>query len=374
MENTKLDQYIKQLAEIADAPGKACYDLKASGKNLVGWVAPYAPEEIVYAAGAIPVGLWGGQVELKKARTYLPPFACSIMQSIMEGEATGVYDILSAVLIPAPCDTLKCFGQKWKGSCPAIPFVHPQNRKLDCAVDFLAGQYEMIRKKLEEILSVEITDEALADAIAVYNDCRYAVREFTEVAADYPQIITPTVRHQILKAAMFMDKKDYTVIIKGITHELRKMKPQEWGGKKVIVTGITLEPTDLLQIFEEFSVAVVGDDLAQESRQFRTDVVYYGSPTRRLAKQWQNHSACSLAFDPYKERVSYLSRLARATKADGVIIALMKFCDPEEYDVPIIMEEMEKEGIPLLTIEIDQQSNSYEQIKTRIQSFVESME
>ena len=69
MENTKLDQYIKQLAEIADAPGKACYDLKASGKNLVGWVAPYAPEEIVYAAGAIPVGLWGGQVELKKART-----------------------------------------------------------------------------------------------------------------------------------------------------------------------------------------------------------------------------------------------------------------------------------------------------------------
>ena len=56
------------------------------------------------------------------------------------------------------------------------------------------------------------------------------------------------------------------------------------------------------------------------------------------------------------------------------MIALMKFCDPEEYDVPIIMEACEKAGLRLLTIEIDQQAHSFEQIRTRVQSFVESME
>ena len=52
----------------------------------------------------------------------------------------------------------------------------------------------------------------------------------------------------------------------------------------------------------------------------------------------------------------------------------MKFCDPKEYDVPIIMEACEKAGLRLLTIEIDQQAHSFEQIRTRVQSFVESME
>ena len=85
---------------------------------------PYAPEEIIYAFDCIPVGLWGGKIELLKARTYLSAFACSIMQSVMEFEVKGTYDFLEAVLIPAVCDTLKCFGQKWKGICPVIPFVY----------------------------------------------------------------------------------------------------------------------------------------------------------------------------------------------------------------------------------------------------------
>lgn len=45
----------------------------------------YAPEEIVYAAGYLPVGMFGSQKpQIAAARTYLPPFACSLMQADME--------------------------------------------------------------------------------------------------------------------------------------------------------------------------------------------------------------------------------------------------------------------------------------------------
>ena len=78
-----LNKLINQLCEAADSPKKTIEAASAAtGKRVVGWVEPYAPEEIIYAAGCIPVGLWGGEVELKKARIYLPSFACSIMQSI----------------------------------------------------------------------------------------------------------------------------------------------------------------------------------------------------------------------------------------------------------------------------------------------------
>ncbi len=369
----KTEEYIEKLLKISASPHEAVETAaKKTGKKLVGWVAPYAPEEIIYAAGAIPVGLWGGNVELQNARTYLPSFACSIMQSILEYETRGTYDCLNAVIIPAPCDTLKCIGQKWKGKCPAVPFVHPQNRQSEASLEFLADQYKMLCYRLEPILGVTITEEALSGSIEFYNKYRAAMREFTKVAADYPRIITPTVRHNIIKAGFFMDKKDYLPLIEGLTNELRKDQPEEWNGKRVVVTGITMEPNELLDIFGQFDISIAADDLAQESRQFTTDVPYMAEPVYALAQQWRNR-VCSLAFDPYKSRINSLIETVRAKKADGLVIALMKFCDPEEYDVPIILDACKKTGIPCLTIEIDQQATSVEQIRTRLQSFAENM-
>ena len=369
-----LDLLLKELCVIADAPKKSILNACASsGKKAVGWVAPYGPEELIYAANCIPVALWGGQVEIKKAHTYLPVFACSIMQSIMEYEANGTYDdVLSAVTIPAVCDTLKCFGQKWKGKCPAIPFVHPQNRSLNCAADFLCAEYNLIRKKLEDIIQVTITDEAIGEAIVLYNDYRAVMRRFTEVAAEHMDVITPVLRHKVIKAAHFVDKKDYIPLVKSVIEELEKLPKNQFRGKKIVLSGLLFEPASVLELFDTYSVGVVADDLAQESRQFSADVPYDADPVRAMAHQWQNRT-CTFAYDPRKSRVTNLVKLARAHGADGIVLGLMKFCDPEEYDVPIIMDACREANIPLLVVDIDQQAVGTEQIQTRLQAFIESM-
>ena len=52
---------------------------------------------------------------------------------------------------------------------------------------------------------------------------------------------------------------------------------------------------------------------------------------------------------------------------------MMKFCDPEEYDYPIYKAELEEAGVPELYLEIDQQLTTFEQIRTRVQSFTEML-
>jgi benzoyl-CoA reductase/2-hydroxyglutaryl-CoA dehydratase subunit BcrC/BadD/HgdB len=216
-----INNIIDYLVKSADSPEKTIKEsCEKNNKEAVGWVAPYAPEEIIYAANCIPVGIWGGQVELTKARTYLPAFACSIMQSIMEYETRGTYDLLKAVLIPAVCDTLKCFGQKWKGTCEAIPFVFPQNREAKSAEGFLESEYKYIKSRLEEILGITITEEALQDSIVLYNDYRAEMRRFVEIASNRTDIITPLIRHKIIKASYFMDKKDYLEYIRELNKKL----------------------------------------------------------------------------------------------------------------------------------------------------------
>ena len=116
-----INELSSRFKEIAASRKKAMDDYRAeTGKGAVGIMPVYCPEEIVHATGYLPIGMWGAQGKnISKARALLPPFACSIMQSSMELQLSGVYDELSAVIFSVPCDTLKCMSQKWKGKAPA---------------------------------------------------------------------------------------------------------------------------------------------------------------------------------------------------------------------------------------------------------------
>lgn len=373
---SKVETILSQLKDIAANPKKAMDDFKAeTGKGAVGIMPIYAPEEMVHATGFLPMGLWGAQGKtISKARTYLPAFACSIMQQIMELQCEGAYDDLSAVLFSVPCDTLKCLSQKWKGTSPVIVFTHPQNRGLEAANQFLVTEYELVKEQLEHYLDVKITNAALENSIAIYNENRAVMREFVKVAADYPQVIDAVSRHAVFKARQFMLKEKHTALVKELIEEIKAMPVQPWDGKKVVVTGILLEPNELLDIFNEFKLAIVDDDLAQESRQIRVDVIDgEEGPLYRMAKAWQQMYGCSVATDTKKGRGKMLINKVAQTKADAIIVAMMKFCDPEEWDYPVMYREFEEKGIKNLMIEVDQEVSSFEQVKTRLQSFVEML-
>ena len=373
---SKVEAILSQLKDIAANPKKAMDDYKAeTGKGAVGIMPIYAPEEMVHATGYLPMGIWGAQGKtISKARTYLPPFACSIMQQVMELQCEGAYDDLAAVLFSVPCDTLKCLSQKWKGTSPVIVFTHPQNRGLEAANKFLVKEYELVKAQLEHYLGVTITNAALERSIAIYNENRQVMREFVKVAADYPQLIDAVSRHAVFKARQFMLKEKHTELVKELIAEVKAMPVQPWTGKKVIVAGILLEPNELLDIFNEFGLAIVDDDLAQESRQIRVDVLDgEEGPLYRMAKAWQQMYGCSVATDTKKGRGKMLMNKMTQTGADAVIIAQMKFCDPEEWDYPVMYREFEERGVKNLMIEVDQEVTSFEQVKTRLQSFVEMM-
>ena len=368
-------EIIKEFREIAAHPEKAIANHKReTGKGAVGIMPVYCPEEIVHASGYLPIGMWGAQKKtISKARTYLPPFACSIMQSIMELQMEGVYDELNAVIFSVPCDTLKCMSQKWHGKAPAIVFAHPQNRKnaRKAADAYCREEYAIVKEKLEDILGVEITNSAIKESIAVYNENRAACRRFSDIAARYPGNIRPSDRHAVLKARWFMEKSKHTVLLNELMTAIETEPKKEFTGKKVVVSGIMLEPYEVLDIFEENGLAIVADDLAQETRNFRQDVGDDEDALLALAKAWNDFDGCSLATDAAKPKGRIIIDAVRKYDADAVIVCMMKFCDPEEFDYPILLQEFDSAGIRNLQIEIDQESTAFEQIKTRIQTFAE---
>ena len=346
----------------------------AAGKKVIGCFEPYTPEELVHASGMIPMGLWGGHTELKLVKSYLPAFACPIMQANLEFGLNGTYHGLSGVIIPAICDTLRCMTQNWRfgvPDIPMIPIVYPQNRTSPASTDYLISEYENVLVMLATITGQMMTEKALCKTIEIYNEHNAVMREFSELAIKHLDVITPTVRHAVMKSAFFFEKSEHTAIVKEINESLSALPEYEFTGKKVILTGITGEPEEFLEILEKNHIAVVGDDLAQESRQIRTDTpLSGGGGLKRLALQWKDRTCCSLIHEIGKPRGALLTNLCHA---DGVINCLMKFCDPEEYDQPWFEADLKKAGYPCLTVEVDPLNTSFEQLRTRVQTFAEML-
>lgn len=368
---------IKLLQDACENPRARLECYLAAGKKVIGCFAPYAPEELIHASGMIPMGLWGGQTELKLAKSYLPAFACPIMQANMEFGLKGTYEGLSAVIIPAICDTLRCMTQNWRfgvPSIPMIPIVYPQNRRTQASIDYLISEYEQILIMLSTITGQMMNEKALCETILTYNEHHAVMREFSKIATEHLDIVTPKVRHAVLKSAFFFEKSEHTVIVREIIAALKERSVHKFIGKKVVLSGISCDPDEFLEILSDNGIAVTADDLAQGMRQFRTDTpLSGGGGLKRLALQWSDRYGCSLIHEIGKPRGHLLATLCKETGADGVINCLMKFCDPEEYDQPYFTKDLQDAGYPCLTVEIDPLNTSYEQTRTRVQTFREML-
>ncbi|MFR9308324.1 MAG: 2-hydroxyacyl-CoA dehydratase subunit D, partial [Lachnospiraceae bacterium] len=293
-----LEKNLALLKEACDNPKARLEHYLAKGKKVVGSFPVYTPEELVYASGMIPMGLWGGAKTQEESMSYLPPFACSIMHSNMELALTGAYKGLSAVIIPTLCDTFRCMTQNWRfgvKDIPMIPIVHAQNRTSPDAVEYMIEEYENVLLMLTTITGMMMSEDSLSKTIDIYNEHTMVMRKFSKTALDHLDVITPKVRHQVLKSAQFYDKKEHTGIVKEIIAELEERSKYEFKSHKVLLTGITCEPDEILDILETRGFAVVAADLAQEMRQYRTLIPDdTGSGLKRLALQWMNRHGCSL--------------------------------------------------------------------------------
>lgn len=370
-----LMQKLEQLRAVVSNPLKQLEQFVENGNKVVGCFPEYTPDEIVYAAGMVPFGIWGQEGrEISEAKNYFPSFYCALALSSLELGLGNALNTLSAVIIPSLCDTLKCLGQNWKAGVPQVPFiqlVHPQNRATPEGITFLSEQYKKIAGQLTAISGVTVTNEGLAKAIDLYNQRRAALRSFSQVAAKYPHIFTPIMRSTVIKSGYFMDVVEYTQCLWDIISLANQQPSQNWDGLKIVVTGIIADSPAILQIFTDNHMTIVADEVAHESRQFRQDVPADPDPWIALSRQIAELEGCSLLFDAEKKRGKLLAELVRQNNADGVVYLLTKFCDPEEFDAPVIKKYLDKEGIPSIIIEIDQQAKTYEQARTALQTFAD---
>ena len=365
-----VQEILKTFQDIAANPRAQMDRCLAQGDKVVLTAPIYTPEAIIHAMGLVPFGVWGADLTLRKSKEYFPAFICSIMQSVLELGINDTYKGASAIVIPSLCDSLKCLGENWKYAVPSIPFIpmtYPQNRNNDVGRAFTKAGYERVIADLEKATGASFREDQLGKSLEIYNRHNAVMRLVDKTLTAHPEV-TAAQRSAVYKSAWFMRKEEHTALVMDLLDALNDAQP---GAEKVKVmtSGILCDSPALLEIFDDLGFQIACDDVAAESRQYRTDVPKGLAPLDALCEQFARMNDCSVLYDVEKHRAQLIVDTAQARGAKGVVVVLTKFCDPEEFDYPIIKKACDAAGLPVLLVEVDRQMANFEQARTALETF-----
>lgn len=370
---------LNEFKECSEHPYRVISAYKQEGKKVIGVLPYFAPVELVVAAGMVPMGIWGSNKKtIAQAKEYCATFYCTIAQLALEMLLDGTLDQLDGIITPTICDTLRPMSQNFRvameGKLPCIFLAHPQNRKPASGLQFTVDQYMHVKSELEKISGNTITDEVLRDAIKVMNRSRKARREFVKLAGQHPEAISAVERSAVLRSAWFMEPAVHAQKLEELNEELSKLPASNWKGRKVVTSGIICDNPKLLQIFDDNNIAIAADDVAQETRAFRVAASEEGDPMMALAQQFADQDYDVLLYDEHSNknrRADYVVQMVKESGAQGLVLFMQQFCDPEEMEYPYLKKALDDAGIPHIKLGVDQQMRDFGQASTAIQAFAD---
>jgi bcr-type benzoyl-CoA reductase subunit C len=352
---------------------------KARGKKVFGWLCTYVPEEMIHAAGALPVRITGYQQEseLDDANAYLYIVSCSFSRSCFQMGFRGMYHLLDGVVAGSTCDGARRLYDHW---CRYIktPFsqILSVPRKYNQSTMELYYQEVLdLKKNLESYLETVITNEALFRSINIYNKSRELLRRLYELRKRPEPPVTGAETLEILNASFRMPKEMFNPWMEEFLEKLEAADIRHQGKARIMVIGSVLNNPAFIKSIEDMGSLVVTDELCTSVRYFADPVVVEGAepPLKAIARRYLTNFPCARMF-PSSERFERILELIRNYNVDGVLSENIRYCVPFAHDLPLLKDRLKALDIPVLALDIEYGTSGSGQIQTRVQAFLEMIQ
>lgn len=369
---------LEALKEYAVDPSAYLKKWKAkTGKKILGYFCTNTPEEMIQAAGFLPVRILSSRDTISLASRHLQSYSCSLVQSSLEAGLRGELSYLDGTVFPHTCDSIQRLSDIWAENL-RFPFhwdlVLPVKLHTESARTYLIHELRRFRKGLEDFAGRPVSDEDLRKAIALFNENRSLLKEISRYQAQYPGRIRPSNLYALIKTANFMAKEEHNPLLKEFASQLGDGQPFRPGGVRLFLAGSVCDQPKIYDLVESCGASLVGDDLCTGWRYFAEDVSSAGDPIVSLADRFVRKVPCPCKFNPEIDRADRLLQRVKAAGTQGVVFLLLKFCDPHAFDYPYLKERLDKEKIPSLLLEIESGGLPLGAMETRLRAFVETME
>ena len=351
---------------------------KAKGGKVLGYLCTYVPEEILFAAGILPMRVLGHLNDISVASSYFQPFVCRLIRSTLEKGLTGNLAYLNGLIISYTCDGMRMLYDTWaenvKGEfdylldLPSSLDREPNQRHFQRIVQDFA-------RSVEGYTGRHIEEDDLRRAISAYNRYRRLAKElyYLHLSKSLPQSSVELLK---INLAAFMAPKDaFADELEAYLELLRAWKENgaenlEARQAPVHVSGsVVVDPT-FYELLEEVGGFVVSDDLCTGTRYFWDEVEGDADPISAITKRYLSRVTCPSKY-PAENRPGFLLDRIQESGAKGVIILGEKFCDPHLFDMPAVRKRIEALGVSTIWLETELVATGREQLITRLEAFTD---
>ncbi|MBU1670050.1 MAG: 2-hydroxyacyl-CoA dehydratase family protein [Actinobacteria bacterium] len=366
---------LETLMELRDDPySRARAWKERTGGSVVGFFCCYAPEELLHAAGALPVRVTGENRTVSKAGAHLQSYCCSLARTALDMALTGDLDFLDGTVFVHTCDTMQRLSDIWRlnaGYPFHVDFALPVRFEGKLAAEYTRAELGLVRSKLAHALG-QFDDDAIRESIRVYNRNRALLTELYDLRRADPGIMPCDQAVWVVASAALMDKAEHNEILEEILSDLRGASGRS-DRIRLFGVGSVMDQWEFLGMLEDLGGTFADDDFCTGHRYFEGDVSEEGDPLDALTGRLMERGQCACKHTPDRERSARIVQRARACGARGAIFFQFKFCEPHGFDYPAIKKALDEAGFATLELEMEQGSVSIEQLRTRVEALLETI-
>ena len=356
---------------------------KAKGKKIIGVFCNFVPEELVLAAGAIPIRLCSGcQEPIATAEEVLPRNFCPLLKSSlgMLMAKSPHFELADVIITPTTCDGKKKIAEVLAEHKPVWVMEVPHTTGTTQARELWLSEIIHLKKHLEELTGNKITKKNLRWAIELTNRRRALIRRLYDVRK---RELVPIWGRDVLLATNLWfhdDPERWTKMMEKLCEDVEAKKEGVRDAKapRILLTGspIILPTWKIPRLIEESGAVLVVDEICTGAKvvwdpvyvvDWSLNEMMLGIADRYL----MNSCAC---FTPNRARIERLLQFVQNFKVSGVLYHVLMGCYIYSIEARHIEKTLMEKGTPMLTIETDYSTEDVEQIRTRIEAFLEMIQ
>lgn len=350
-----------------------------TGRKVLGYFCTYVPEEILYAAGILPVRILGSHEPQDVTEPHIFGMFCPFCRDCLAQGLKGRFDYLNGIMIAQSCLHIRQSYTSWEKHVPtqdgfAYYLNMPHKVQSPRALPFLKAELKMFKEAVEKWVGKEIPESALEEAIEIYNENRRLMKQIYDLRKSENPPLTGEEAMFLSLSSQMVDKKEHNEALRQLLEELPNRNLSRDVGTRLMIMGSEDDDIEFINMVESVGGTFVIDDHCTGSRYFWNEVEKDGRDLlEAIADRYIQRPACPTKDWEERRRVPHVMKLARDYNAEGVILIQQKFCDPHELDIPMVKQNFEENGFPTLFLEFDV-TVPIGQFRTRVEAFLEQME
>ncbi len=351
---------------------------KKQGGKIVGYFCSAVPEEMIMAAGFLPVRMRAtGSTGTELSDAYYSSINCSFPRHCFNMALSGNFDFLDGLICMNTCDHVRRIYDNWKVAVktPYMEILSFPRKNTEVQVDWYKDELSLWKERMEKHFSVEITDENLWEAIKLSNEKRRLQRKLYNLRKEEKPPITGAESLAVMVAGTAMPAERYNKLLTELLDELGQSDGNSDYRARLMVIGGILDDPAYLEVLEDLGGLVVTDSSCFGTRIMWEDIDEDANdPIAALARYYvADRPSCPRMYGDQHKRAEFISNMIREFKVAGAIGEQLKFCD--EWIVEHYMNELDFKdaGIPFLKLEREYIVSGIGQLRTRVQAFLEMM-